>query len=195
MFSLVNCLRNKDVRCQATADEIQGRIVLEVAYYAGTYGMGGPAFFGMRLSASHNAPEEWLLCTLWAAAFSMRVNGRRLLAHPAHDAQERPLYGTGWKYSELGSLEPTNEEWDEFQPLVIGQSIQRFLCDNHSCELVVGQATLRITGDTGQYHAFLGLKWLRHLTPQPDLREAWVLANTATIWTNDRSKPAVKRRT
>lgn len=126
MPTLINCLRNKDVRCEATADEVQGRTILEIAYYAGTYGMGGPAFFGMRLSASHSAPEEWLLCTLWAAGFLMRVNDRRLLAHPDHDAYERPLYGTGFKRSEVGSLEPTNETWDEFQPLVIGQSIQRF---------------------------------------------------------------------
>jgi hypothetical protein len=195
MFNLVNCLRNKDVRCQATADEVQGRIILEVAYYAGTYGMGGPGFFGMRLSASHNAPEEWLLCTLWGAGYSMTVDGRWLLTGPDQYAQKKPLYGVVYERTNRGSFETTGETWDEFQPHVIGQPVQRFLCDNQSCELVIGQTTLRIIGDRSKYHAFLGLKWLRHLTPQPDLRQAWVLAKTATIWTNDRSKPAVRRRT
>ena len=51
------------------------------------------------------------------------------------------MYGTCFKCAGLDSLESTNEAWAEFQSLVMRQSIQRFLCDEQSCDLVAGQVT------------------------------------------------------
>ena len=154
---------------------------MEVAYHAGTYGMGGPGFFGLLLTASLRAPEEWLLCTLWGAGSWMIVDGRWLLAHPEQYAQKKPLYGTIYERSVYGWLNATDEIWDEFRPRVIGQTLRSFVCERQSRELLIGQSTLQITKDAGTRPIFYGSKRLRCLTWRHDLRRAWVLANTAAI--------------
>jgi len=45
-----------------SADEVVGRHIAKVSPNVGTYGMGGPGFFGLCLG------DEWLVVAIWGAA-------------------------------------------------------------------------------------------------------------------------------
>jgi hypothetical protein len=53
-----------------TAERVVGRTVGEICTCAGTYGMGGPGFLGLRLG------DEWLIIAIWGAASWVQVDGR-----------------------------------------------------------------------------------------------------------------------
>jgi hypothetical protein len=53
-----------------SANQIVGRAVDEVCKDVGTYGMGGPGFFGLRLA------DEWLVISMWGADSWIQINGR-----------------------------------------------------------------------------------------------------------------------
>lgn len=60
-----------DFKPQAvSAEMVVGRTVDEICLYVGTYGMGGPGFFGLRLGT------EWLVVAIWGAASWILVDGR-----------------------------------------------------------------------------------------------------------------------
>jgi hypothetical protein len=178
---LINCLKNRKVRCQAVPESVEGRVVLAVTYIAGTYGMGGPGFFGLRLDKKDDCPEEWLLCTLWNADNWMLVNGRCLAAHPEQQEEFKPLTGSVYKRNDCGGLHATGQTWDEFSPLVLGHKIRRFQCEKHCCELVIGETRLEIVEDPKARPILFGSKKPRQLAWNQDLREAWVLAKTAAV--------------
>jgi hypothetical protein len=46
---------------------VVGREIFETSRYLGSYGMGGPGFFGFRLGKKGRYPEEWLVLTIWGA--------------------------------------------------------------------------------------------------------------------------------
>lgn len=50
--------------------DVVGRIVKQATSFAGTYGMGGPGFFGLDLG------DDWLFVSLWGAADWMHLKGR-----------------------------------------------------------------------------------------------------------------------
>ncbi|MEW6279720.1 MAG: hypothetical protein AB1758_13920 [Candidatus Eremiobacterota bacterium] len=158
---LSDCRRNPAVRGLATPDRVVGRRVLQVTFCAGSYGMGGPGFLGLRLDSG-----EWLVCTLWGAEDWITVNGQWLGCHPAQYQQQRPLHG---------------ESWDDFAPLVLGREIASFACSERACALRVGDALLEITDDPADRPLFFGSREPRQLQPGEDLRQAWVLATTDDI--------------
>lgn len=47
--------------------KLQGRKVLETSHHLGSYGMGGPGFFGMKLAGRSGGKDSWLVLTLWGA--------------------------------------------------------------------------------------------------------------------------------
>ena len=51
-------------------NDLIGRHVEEIVPYAGTYGMGGPGFFALRLD------REWLIIAVWSADNWLIVDGR-----------------------------------------------------------------------------------------------------------------------
>lgn len=46
---------------------IVGRTILDCNKYLGSYGMGGPGFFGLKLEKKGRFREEWLVLTMWGA--------------------------------------------------------------------------------------------------------------------------------
>lgn len=61
---------------------VVGRRVLQWSSHRGTYGMGGPGFFGLELEAKDDHPQEWLVLTIWGAASWLLLDGRWIEAHP-----------------------------------------------------------------------------------------------------------------
>lgn len=52
------------------------RTILKWSAFIGTYGMGGPGFFGFRLAQSEEFRDEWLILTLWGATRWLAIDGR-----------------------------------------------------------------------------------------------------------------------
>lgn len=54
------------------------RHVLEWDHELGSYGMGGPGFFGLRLSANEEYSEEWFVLILWGAINWLTLDNYKL---------------------------------------------------------------------------------------------------------------------
>lgn len=89
----------------------------------GTYGMGGPGFFGLLLP-SHGAvaEREYLVAAVWGAEEHLLLDGRVIGCHPNHYAVYRP-----WMRDELragDALEGEEEEQaDELETVLVGATI------------------------------------------------------------------------
>ncbi len=57
------------------ADKLIGRTVLEISDHVGSYGMGGPGFFGLRFD------KEWLVVAIWGADEWITAEGQRMKTH------------------------------------------------------------------------------------------------------------------
>lgn len=61
---------------------IEGRKIVSASPFMGSYGMGGPGFFGLELEKKGRYPKEWLVLTMWGADQWLRVNNKWLNCHP-----------------------------------------------------------------------------------------------------------------
>lgn len=61
---------------------VVGRIIKDTNRYMGSYGMGGPGFFGFCLEATDKYPEEWLVLALWSADQWLLLDGKWLDCYP-----------------------------------------------------------------------------------------------------------------
>ncbi len=71
---------------------ILNRRVLQWSSQLGTYGMGGPGFFGLQLCGSELYLEEWLVLRVWSAGSWLLLNGRWVEAHPRYYDRQIPLF-------------------------------------------------------------------------------------------------------
>ncbi|MCA9101605.1 MAG: hypothetical protein KDA63_10660, partial [Planctomycetales bacterium] len=107
------------------ADQVVGRAVDEVCKNVGTYGMGGPGFFGLRLG------DEWLVISIWGANSWIEINGRIV-----HDIF----------WNENGMQRPwISGEDDELSDRIRGQTISAFEVDRYSLRITIGDLLLTIT--------------------------------------------------
>lgn len=56
-------------------NRIVGRKTIDMSTCIGSYGMGGPGFFGLCLAKTESFPEEWLILTLWGATSWLQLDG------------------------------------------------------------------------------------------------------------------------
>jgi len=66
-----------------TDRDVIGRRIDHLSTHVGTYGMGGPGFFGLRLGT------EWLVIALWGEAEWISVEGR-FINDTFYDSYHRP---------------------------------------------------------------------------------------------------------
>ena len=178
MGQIVRADKSKDFKCYASADLVEGRTILDVTYIAGSYGMGGYGFLGLKLEASGSRSEEWLVCTLWSADNWMTVDGRWLASHPGQYEEQKPLHGFIEQY---GERKGTTERWDEFKPLVLNRELKKFECEQHWCRLSIGKIVVEIEKDSGARPIMYGNKLPRALESGDDLRWAWILARDSYL--------------
>ena len=90
---------------EATTARVIGRTIIEASPYCGSYGMGGPGFFGLQLKKTRKYPEESLQLTLWAASNWLLVNGRPLAAstdkHKPHIIEKGTFSSIGEQFVKL----------------------------------------------------------------------------------------------
>ena len=177
---VIDASKSADFLCYAKPNLIEGRTVYDVTYIAGSYGMGGYGFLGLKLESNDLRSEEWLVCTLFGAENWINVNGNWLGANQQEDVQ-RPLHGHNWVADQSG-IRTAKGSYDEFTPMVVGQMLTQFECKKHYCRLAVGDAVLQITPDATTHPLFRGNGRLRKLTLRDDLRFAWILAKDSHLF-------------
>jgi len=131
--------------------------------YAGTYGMGGPGFFALRLDAG------WLVVALWGAMDWMTAEGR-LLSDMFHTDHGRP---TPW----------VSEQGDWLAPRLEGRRLATLEVERHALSFVLDDGfTIQIEKDPSGRPAFAGNGQPRAFAPDEDLRTAVFLSPTTELW-------------
>ena len=145
------------------ADQILDREVDELTTRAGTYGMGGPGFVGLRLGA------DWLVVAIWGAAEWMLADGL-------------PIEDTF--FAQHGRPEPwITDRSDKLASKVIGQRIQSIEIDRRSLKLLLSNGLEMIINESAERRPILeGSKEPRAFQEDDDLRRAVFLSPTIEIW-------------
>ncbi len=148
---------------QLCSADVVGRRVDKIVPYAGTYGMGGPGFFGFKIG------EDWLIIALWGAADWLQVDGRRV--------------GDGF-YETDGSPKPwISKEEDELSSQLVGRVIMSVEIARTSMKIIFdNKMVLSIEEDSRLRPTLAGSRRPRAFEPDDDLRKAVFLSPTAELW-------------
>ena len=141
------------------AEELIGRKVHEISRYVGTYGMGGPGFFGFRLDS------EWLVIAIWGAATWIQFNGR-IIEEPANVI--RPRFSSGR---------------EEFAPYGDAREIQMLTITRFSFEISIGQDYRYSLSEPSEDRSeSMGAGRQTLFEMNVDLRKSVFLSPTGEIW-------------
>lgn len=105
------------------AGALQGLEVQEVCTYLGTYGMGGPGFFGLRLSNGY-----YLTFAVYHASEYILVQDKVVACDPVLYHRVMP-----W----IASFHDEDRNWDELSPLVIGSKIEGIEFTSTTCTVTL----------------------------------------------------------
>lgn len=155
---------------------IVGRKIIRWSY-RGSYGMGGPGFFGLELRAKGRYPREWLVLTLWGAGEWLLLDGEWVEAHPNQYHIQRPLY------SNFGG----DEDWDDLTGKVVGAEIIEAYITDFSSRLVllhgVEQHIFELPQDTTRLPVWGGSLEPKRWNPAESHLDAWVLSRRGELVT------------
>lgn len=143
--------------------QIAGRRIDQLTTRAGTYGMGGPGFFALRLGV------DWLVIALWGAATWMTCRNR-LIEDMFHDTANRPA---PW----------IDDPRDDLSPALVGQTVTDIDVGPASLRIdISGGHDLTIAADPAARPVFAGDKQPRAFAYDDDLRRAVFLSPTTELW-------------
>jgi len=148
-----------------SAEQIVGRMIDDISPHIGTYGMGGPGFFGLRLG------PEWLVIAIWGAGEWIEARGRYL-----EDLDYRE-YGRSSPWLP-GHGEPANGELEKH---IVGQKVRSIEVRRVSLRIVLDNEfdlTIEESPDRRPLSGGAKMKF----TEDDDLRKAVFLAPTDEIW-------------
>lgn len=148
----------------ATTERVAGRKITEWCECCGTYGQGGPGFFGFKLAKTSKYPEEWLILRIWSAGDWLLVNNRWLSAPPNQYHIQKPLVS---KYGK--------KTWDRFSRLVLNKKIKSFDITKKTMKIIIGSTTILIS-DNPEERPNHCAGAPRILKDTDDLRWAWIIA-------------------
>lgn len=144
-------------------NDLVGRGVDEITTHAGSYGMGGPGFFGIRLG------EQWLIVSIWGAGEWLNLGGRRVM-DSYHERHGTPV---PW----------ISTKGDELSPLLVGRKITSLSITKTTMALGFSDDVfLRIEDESTSRPIFEGTKQERAFEVADDLRSAVFLSPTPEIW-------------
>ena len=137
---------------------ILNRRVLDVCECLGSYGMGGPGFFGIKLEKSKKYPEEWLVLRLWGADNWLHFNGQIIDCHPEQKKDFKP-YGA-----------------DNVKIILLANTIKSAVVKVKSCIFKFGNGhVLELKYNPKTRPVYAGNGKPRALCRGDDLNNAWVL--------------------
>jgi hypothetical protein len=145
---------------------VVGRTVVEYSTMVGTYGMGGPGFFGLSFG------DEWLVVAVWGAASWMIAENRFILDY-RHLEHARP---------EPWIVEPDLEH-NSLATRIIRNTISGIHVDAKSLRIeFVDGFCLEIDPDPSKRPEWEGTGQLKLFAEEDDLRRAVFLCPTHEIW-------------
>lgn len=148
----------------ALLPDVVGRRVEAASIYAGTYGMGGAGFFGLKLDGG-----EWLVVALRGAASWMEAGGRLVEDFFWQDHRRTRPWIT--------------DDSDELGGRVTGRRIAWVSVTAHALRIELDDGfTLAIEEDASKRPIFEGSKEPRAFALDDDLRGNVFLAPTDEIW-------------
>lgn len=149
---------------------IIGRWVRGWSANLGSYGMGGPGFFGLRLAENADFAEEWLVLRLWGACNWLLLDGQWVEAHPNQYHIQEPLY----------SNFSGEETWDHMKERVAGAQITEAQFEHYYSKIVltlgVAEYTLEIPKDASLLSKYGGTMQPHEWNPDEDQRDAWIIS-------------------
>ncbi len=145
-----------------TSDQLEGRVVDEICTHLGTYGMGGPGFFGLRFGS------EWLVFSIWGADSWIEIDGR-IVQDCFWEEENMPR---PW----------ISDSGDELSEKIVGQQVKSLLINQYSLRIEIGEMSLAISKEPDRRPIHGGSKQPRAFEMSDDLRKAVFLAPTAEIW-------------
>lgn len=139
---------------------ILNRKVLDVCGYLGSYGMGGPGFFGIKLEKAKKHPEEWLVLRFWGAADWLHFNGRIISCHPEQKKDFKPF------------------EVENVRIILLANTIKSAVVKAKSCIFKFGNGhVLALKYNPKTRPVFAGSGEPRALKKGDDLNCAWILTH------------------
>jgi len=146
-----------------SSDKVLGKNITEISLNVGTYGMGGPGFFGINLEG------EWLIISIWGASGWITVDDR-LISNMSYT----------WPFGKKPWITPSSDNLSE---LIIGETIIKFEVNQHSLRIVLSNGmALSIEESADNRPIFAGSKEPREFLETDDLRRAVFLSPTSEIW-------------
>lgn len=115
--------------CDTTPTQLQGQLVTSVCFHLGTYGMGGPGFFGIELDE-----QQFLTYAVWGAGSYVLYNVRVLTNHPSTYSQMRPWVSNFAEH-----------QWDELTEQLVGSRLVSWEFMEHQLQLCFEQQDKLLT--------------------------------------------------
>lgn len=161
---------------QLGAERLLNRRIVEWSSSVGSYGMGGPGFFGLCLAAYGHYPAEWLALTLWGAGNWLLLDGQWVEAHPNQYYVQRPLY------SNFGG----DEDWDDLSGRLVGSTIAEAAIEQNRSFFLLHKRDanhkLEIPEDTTRLPRYGGTFSLHIWHPYESQLDAWVISESGQLW-------------
>jgi hypothetical protein len=140
-------------------NRILNRKILDVVQYLGSYGMGGPGFFGIKLEKLKKYPEEWLVLRIWGGTNWLHFNGSIIECHP--DQKIWKPYGA-----------------ENVKIILLANSIKSAVIRTKSCVFKFQNGPiLELKRDPKTRPVYWGNKESRILSKNDNLNDAWILTS------------------
>jgi hypothetical protein len=171
----------------AQPQDVIGLTVADLTTHAGTYGMGGPGFFGVRLEGftASTGPDEppplWLILRLWGSDGWLSIDGRPIRAGDDRD-KINTRFDPHLPDDVVFGRDRSRSPQDILAALIpIPAKITAFEMQQHSGSITIGDVRIDILADPNDRPVFPGTSEVKVFDPADDLREAWVLADTPSV--------------
>lgn len=159
----------------ATRESVIGRTVVNWSNCCGTYGMGGPGFFGLELDNGH-----WLILTLWGSDGWLHINDRVLSANSDHKKLNDvfdPVFPRDQCYKDS---RVNRKILDDI--LQLPAIITEFQFSGNSGYMMLGNTKISIEEDYTKRSVYCGTSEPHIFPDEEDLRDAWIIASVPWVW-------------
>lgn len=97
-FKKITMLGRPETINEFGTDRLKGAIITDICRFLGTYGMGGPGFFGFKLEGDFET--RWLVFCIWSAGEHILFDDRVLECYPSFNSIYHPWIKNGIKNPE-----------------------------------------------------------------------------------------------
>ena len=92
-FKNITMLGRPDTINEFGTDRLKGAVITDICRFLGTYGMGGPGFFGFKIEGDFET--RWLVFCIWSAGEHILFDDRILECYPSFNGIYHPWIKNG----------------------------------------------------------------------------------------------------